>query len=128
MKRAEPFLACRAMSAEDDAFHRLVVGQHRDQHLGIHGGVVWRASHTGALSAQLVSAAAGAVVYRQLVPGPSDVPRHRLSHIAEPDESDVHAIPFLRGYGPPVGARFALPKKRTASSASITECTWHLVN
>src|SRR5919197_5294938 len=120
MKRAEPFLACRVMSAEDDGFHRLVVGQHRDQHVGIQGGVVWRDRHTGALSAQPVGAAACAVVYCQLMPGLSDVPRHRLSHIAEPDESDFHVPPFLRGYGSPIEAGFALPTKGTANSASTT--------
>src|SRR5215475_14081340 len=96
------FLACRVLSPEYDGFHRLVVSQHGDQHFGIQGGVVWLVRYTGPFSAQLVSA--GAVVYRQLVPGPSYVPRHRLSHVAEPDASDVHAIPFPTGDGPPAGA------------------------
>jgi hypothetical protein len=58
----------------------------------------------------------------------ADVPRHRPSHIAEPDASNVHSASFPRGHGPPVGAGFALPKKGVANSASTTECAWHIVN
>src|SRR5919109_1170310 len=96
MQRAACFLASRMVGPEKDCFNRLVVRQHRDQYVGIECSVVWRDRYACTVRAQLVSAAARAVIHRQLVPGPRDVPRHRLSHIAESDKSYFHgALPLM---------------------------------
>src|ERR687897_699002 len=95
MQRAASFLAGGVMSSEDDGFHCLVVGQHGEEHVGVQCGIVRGIRHACTISAQLFSAAVGTVVHGQRVPGPSDVPRHRLPHVAEPDESDIHAVPLL---------------------------------
>jgi hypothetical protein len=45
----------------------------------------------GAVCEQRLGLGAGAAVHRQIMPGRQQVPRDRLSHYAQPDESDSHA-------------------------------------
>ena len=108
-----PSVEIAAAVSKHDRFERRIVGEHGDDKrvapsVGRSGG------DPRAFPRQRLRFVARAVIDGQAMAGREKVARDRAAHIAEPNETDIHAcLPGLRAqHAPPVRARTGLSSRR----------------
>ena len=79
-----------AVFAEDDLFHRVVVGQHGHDGFRPATDSGRRIGHAGAVRYQGLRFFAAAVVNEHFMAGAKQVARHAGTHTAQSDESNLH--------------------------------------
>ena len=98
MKRARFERVHQAIGAEEHLFVRCVVEEHRDYGVCAELGFCRGACGDRAFAEQWLRAPLGSVPHRQFVAGGKQAQRHRRSHLAETQKSNLHFESPIKEY------------------------------